>query len=384
MSPSGTLAYVLDTSPTAADSTIVWVNQKGEEQPTPAKASRYNGEPRISPDGTKAAILVTTGIPIPDNRIPGGGDIWVVDLERGTSHSVTRQENVRSFVWSRDGKRIIYSRLVFASRGRSSASGGSPSSAAGETSVSQLFSAAADGVGTPILLKERQSTTPYVPSSVARDGTLIGGNRGNANTPNTPARRGQIGELWLLSTTQADADVRPFRNFPSWVFNARFSPDDRLVAYQSADSNQFEIYVVPYPGRDGERVQVSPGGGTNPTLVGKPRAVLPQRRQSDEGGFSAQRQVRSSKNTVRETWRLRCSSRRPVIDDQTCRAVQYANARDAHHPALVRRSPLRRSVNDRVIQLLAEVPGGISRNVNIADTVVTTVRVSRDDRWQAV
>jgi WD40-like Beta Propeller Repeat len=264
ISPSGTLAYVPDTSLAAADSTIVWVNQKGEEQPVPGKARRYNGEPRISPDGTKAAILVTTGIPTPDNRIPGGGDIWVVDLERGTSNPVTRQENIRNFVWSHDGKRIIYSRLVFANRGRSSASGGSPSSEAAETSVSQLFSTTADGVGKPILLKERPSTTPYVPFSVARDGTLIGGNRGSANAPNTLARRGQSGELWLLSTTQADADVRPFRNFPFWVFNARFSPDDRLVAYQSADSDQFEIYVVPYPGKDGERVPVSAGGGTDP------------------------------------------------------------------------------------------------------------------------
>jgi hypothetical protein len=45
--------------------------------------------------------------------------------------------------------------------------------------------------------------------------------------------------------------------------NARFSPDNRWVAYQSTETGQSEIHIQPFPG-PGPKVQVSVGGGALP------------------------------------------------------------------------------------------------------------------------
>jgi serine/threonine-protein kinase len=256
-SPFGTLAYVLDNS-VDGDSSLVWVNRKGEEQSLTAPLRRYAGDPRISPDGQKAAVLIGR----PDLSSLGAGDIWVLELKRGSFFPVTHDATARGFVWSADGKRIIYSITDFGIRGTvGDSSRGSDSSPGG---VSHLLAISADGVGTATDLAQRLSTTPLVPYSVARDNTLIGGNRGSV--PNSLGRRNQSGELWLLPLTGAagEAKVTTFRNFSYWVFNARISPDGHFIAYQSEDSGRFEIYAVPYPRKEGERVPVSAGGGTDP------------------------------------------------------------------------------------------------------------------------
>jgi hypothetical protein len=54
------------------------------------------------------------------------------------------------------------------------------------------------------------------------------------------------------------------RVFVKSSFNAsggQFSPDGKWVAYQSDESGRNEIYLKPFPG-PGERIQLSPGGGT--------------------------------------------------------------------------------------------------------------------------
>jgi len=44
---------------------------------------------------------------------------------------------------------------------------------------------------------------------------------------------------------------------------ARFSPDGRYLAYHSTDSGQYQVYVVPFGGRQG-KWQVSPNTGGLP------------------------------------------------------------------------------------------------------------------------
>ena len=69
----------------------------------------------------------------------------------------------------------------------------------------------------------------------------------------------------------------------SLIFGGRFSPDGRLVVYQSNDSGRGELYVQPFPGPGG-RKQITSGGGVlvewardSRTLVyreqGKPRVM---------------------------------------------------------------------------------------------------------------
>ena len=47
--------------------------------------------------------------------------------------------------------------------------------------------------------------------------------------------------------------------------NAELSPDGRWLAYEANDTNQFQIYVRPYPDYDRERIQLTTAGGTQPS-----------------------------------------------------------------------------------------------------------------------
>ncbi len=47
------------------------------------------------------------------------------------------------------------------------------------------------------------------------------------------------------------------------VFNPRFSPDGRWIAYFSSDSGRLEVYVAPFPS-SGARWQISTNGGIYP------------------------------------------------------------------------------------------------------------------------
>jgi serine/threonine-protein kinase len=46
--------------------------------------------------------------------------------------------------------------------------------------------------------------------------------------------------------------------------NAELSPDGRWLAYEANDTNQFQIYVRPWPDYDRERIQLTTAGGTQP------------------------------------------------------------------------------------------------------------------------
>jgi Tol biopolymer transport system component/predicted Ser/Thr protein kinase len=270
LSSSGTLAYVAaDTSAAAESTTLVWVDRKGMEQPLRAPPRGYNGDPRISPDGRNVALLIAretarTGVP---------NDIWVYDLMRGTFTRITSDANNRNPVWSADGRQVIYSVLDFFRQisGRGSSDVGAPAAtqrgSREPTDRTGLHSAAADGTGTPMALASAGAFS--APSSVSRDGTLMGGRVTLLGGGNSRAQgeHGQQALLVLPLDQRSPADVKPrtFLTSPFRMGNAQFSPDGRWVAYQGEDSGAFEIYVVAYPdpGRV-PRVTVSAGGGTDP------------------------------------------------------------------------------------------------------------------------
>jgi Tol biopolymer transport system component len=54
---------------------------------------------------------------------------------------------------------------------------------------------------------------------------------------------------------------------------ARFSPDGRLVAYESNQSGRWEVYVQAYP-TDGRRTQASFDGGTRPLWLPSGHALV--------------------------------------------------------------------------------------------------------------
>jgi Tol biopolymer transport system component len=66
-------------------------------------------------------------------------------------------------------------------------------------------------------------------------------------------------DIWTLSLKD-ERKPQPFVRTPFHELNPAFSPDGRLVAYQSNQSGRDEVYVQPFPG-PGPKVLVSQGGG---------------------------------------------------------------------------------------------------------------------------
>ena len=172
-------------------------------------------EVRISPDGSKA--VVRTGL-----------NLWVHDLQRGTSTPLTSNESNMLPVWSHDGRRILFA-----------------SNRGGDWDI---YSQHADGSApAEVLLKRPSDQFPY---GFAPDGTLLFTEIG--------PRTGR--DLWTLSP---DGKPSPFRVTSANEYAAQFSPDARWIAYASDESGRPEIYVASYPGGE-HRVPVSTGGGARP------------------------------------------------------------------------------------------------------------------------
>ena len=105
VSGDGTLVYwpgdVVSVSPfggVAGGGRPVWVDRTG--QATPIGEDRSDViEPRLSPDNTRLAMTVLSA---------GGADIWVDDLERGTSTRLTNDGTSQYPAWSLDGDRVFF------------------------------------------------------------------------------------------------------------------------------------------------------------------------------------------------------------------------------------------------------------------------------------
>ncbi len=98
ISADGTLAYV--PGGVGWNSQLVWVDPRGGEVPIGLPIQPY-GSFRISPDGRLLAF------------VQGGAtdDIWILDLERGTSRRVTFQGSNSYPVWTPDGARVVFRRV---------------------------------------------------------------------------------------------------------------------------------------------------------------------------------------------------------------------------------------------------------------------------------
>jgi serine/threonine-protein kinase len=243
-SDSGTLAYVPITGqPIFADlgigGTLEWVDRQGAEEPLPAPPQGYWGDPRLSPDGTRAAIAIVD----PQQGIP---DIWIYELARGALTRLTSNKANMYPAWTPDGKRLIYS---------------SSTSFANQEN-SELRAAPADSSNPPTTLASSDGTG-QLPTSLSPDGKLVIGVRDRPGTSIVDPSGRQIFILPMDPGSATGAKTQVFLESGFDKGRATFSPDGRWVAFQSDETGREEIYVVPYPGPGG-KTQVSPGGGTSP------------------------------------------------------------------------------------------------------------------------
>ena len=231
VSPTGVLIY---RSGRLVNRQLTWFDRQGTRIAAVGGAHDFNGV-SLSPDERIAAYHRHDGRP--------DGDVWLVDLARGTSERFTHTAENGAPVWSPDGKRIIY----FSNR---------------NSSVNNLYVKGSSGTepDAPPLLT---SNVNKFPRSWSRDGMFL-----------AYEAVGARGDIWILPLSGSRT---PFA-FLQTEFDERepmFSPDGRWLAYRSNESGRNEIYLRPFPKGEGRWV-ISTGGGATPQWRGDGRELFYQ------------------------------------------------------------------------------------------------------------
>lgn len=213
---NGTLLY----SRTRDSNVPLLVDSAGNARPLLRGVSGAFMNPRLSPDGKRVAIQVTT---------KKGNDVWIYDLATSTPLHITESGSAVGPTWTPDGKRVVF----FSTKDGKDAA----------------WNADADGRSTP---------APLLPSdgifsvSVSADGGQLVFQR----------MKSGVWSIWHANMT-GDVTPRVFVQEKYDAFMPSLSPDGHWMAYAANESGRYEIYIRPFPG-PGAAVQVSQSGGTEP------------------------------------------------------------------------------------------------------------------------
>ncbi|MEO8096419.1 MAG: protein kinase [Acidobacteriota bacterium] len=197
---------------------LTWYGRDGRIQGTVGQAEAYQGL-RVAPDGKRVALA-------------RAGNVWQIELARGTETRVTVDGGKDPLVWSPDGERIVYGR-------------GAPPN---------LFEKSVTGV----LPGERvtDSRDSQGAWDWSRDGRfLLFHTRSNDITSKTAS------DLWYVPMT-GDRKPSVYVQTPFNERQPRFSPDGKWVAYMSDESGRDEVYVQSFP-ESKPKWRVSKKGGTD-------------------------------------------------------------------------------------------------------------------------
>ena len=203
------------------DRSLVWVDREGREEPLATPLLPYQ-RPRISPDGTRVAVDVAE---------PGGADIWIHDLSRGTETRLTTDPaNDRAPFWTPDGERVVFESNREGSLG--------------------LFWKLADAPGdAERLMTETSGAATLEASSWSPDGRLA-------------FFRAPPVDIGLLSM-EGERSVEMLFDTEFSEAAPAISPDGDWIAYDSDETGQNEIYVQRFPSL-GNKIAVSTDGGAQP------------------------------------------------------------------------------------------------------------------------
>jgi serine/threonine protein kinase/Tol biopolymer transport system component len=232
VSDTGSLVY-LPESANAHEGLLVWVDRKKQIKELAAPA-RYYGSPHISPDGGRVAVSIPSG--------NSGSEVWVYEIPHSTLTRLTFDEHSTAPLWSPDGKQIAFTTY--------------------RQTGSVILVKPADGSGAEETLVPGESLI-LVPTSWSSDGKFLA-----YWTVGSATGR----DVWIAPIT-GDRKPQPFLRTKFNEMQARFSPDDRWVAYMSEESGRYEVYVQPFPGPGG-KWQISTNGGTMPVWAPNGRELF--------------------------------------------------------------------------------------------------------------
>jgi serine/threonine-protein kinase len=201
------------------DVTLSWLGSDGARTPALAESGAYR-QFSISPDGTKLAVDVAGE----SSKI----DIWIHDFTRDTLTRLTFAEATsRNSRWSPDGSRIYFS--------------------SERDGAANVYSKRADGTGEVVRLNE--SDIAHWVHDVSADGKTLLAARDDPET----------GWDIVALDTDGNHELTDFLATEHMEILGQMSPDGRWVAYGSNESDEFQIYVRPYPAGPG-KWQISTDG----------------------------------------------------------------------------------------------------------------------------
>lgn len=190
--------------------------------------------PRISSDGSKLLIAMR-------DAGTSNSDVWLFDLARGLPSRVTAGPSTNYFpTWMPDGTRVAFATTRVAT----------------DQGANVIFQKNMDGVG----LEQPLGTTPArgFPDDVSPDGRVLLMHQMGAATR---------GYDLLVADFEKGGTASDYLSTPFNEVQARFSPDQRWVAYSSDESGRFEVYVRAFPS-GADRVTISVDGGMQPEWRG--------------------------------------------------------------------------------------------------------------------
>jgi Tol biopolymer transport system component len=234
------------TGGTSVSRTLTWFDRSGKELGVAGEAGAWD-QWALSPRGDR--VIATRG--------DGQGDLWLIDLERGSTARLSFHPGQESApVWSRDGRDVFY-------RAVGAGEGAAPASRLGNFMLRRRV----DG-GDPEILLETER--PTVPLDVSPDGRTLLYGQLEASSGVT---------VYALALSGARQPV-PVLTASFLQSQATFSPDGRWVVYGSNESGRFEVYVRPFadPAGTDERPSgrwvISTAGGTQPRWNADGREVV--------------------------------------------------------------------------------------------------------------
>jgi len=222
-SDTGVLVYHPGEQGTT-NTSVVWVDRAGQTTPLLETPGNYHS-PRLSPDGTKLALV--------QYDRASADDIRIYDIQRKTLSRLTFAEGSSIFpAWSSDGSRIFFS--------------SSP-----DAGPFKIFRKPADGTGAAEPLTTGDE--PDFLTDVSHNGSTL-----------LYAQLDADANVNILTLAlEEDGQPELFLQTPFIDTYARFSPDGRWIAYRSDESGRNEIYVRPFK-HGGGKWQVSTDGGSFP------------------------------------------------------------------------------------------------------------------------
>jgi Tol biopolymer transport system component len=219
VSRDGTLVYARG-GPRMPERRLVWVTRTGEARPATAATEAFTS-PRLSRDGRRVALWLQRS----------DVDVWLLDTSRDTLDRVSYGKDDHSPVWSPDGLTIAYD----SSRDRHY----------------NLWARRSDGVGGEWRITD--VATDQFANDWSADGRWLIATEFNPDTGADLVRldpRGRQAPQTVLRTAYAEGE-------------ASLSPDGRLIAYVSDESDRPEVYVRSLDGA-GSGLKVSTMGGDEP------------------------------------------------------------------------------------------------------------------------